>query len=129
MSNVKPRCFRVVSCSISELLKNKEGWEDEYQEFFFFEKITSFACLVGSGLKDMFQLKVKSRIFTKLLFSSEAETLAVFTTKKRKVSSANSLTLVVRPRTEPCATPAVTDFQTEDWPLKQPVDICCLKTI
>ena len=71
--------------------------KDEYQEFFFFEKITSFACLVGSGLNDIFELKTQSRIFTKSLFSLEAETLALFTTEKRGVSSANSLTLVVRP--------------------------------
>ena len=64
----------------------------------FFEKITSFTCLVGSGLNDIFQLKAQSCIFTKSLFSLEAETLALFTTEKSKVSSANSLTLVVRPR-------------------------------
>ena len=64
----------------------------------FFEKITSFACLVGFGLNDIFQLKDPSRIFIKSLFSLEAETLVLFTTEKRQVSSANSLTLVVRPR-------------------------------
>ena len=66
--------------------------------FFFFEKITSFACLAGSGLSDIFQLKAQSRIFTQPFFSLEAETLALFTTEKREVSSANSLTLIVRPR-------------------------------
>ena len=33
------------------------------------------------------------------------------------------------PRTEPCGTLAVTDFQNKDWPLRTPIDICCLKTI
>ena len=72
--------------------------KNEYQEFFFFEKITSFACLVGSGLNDIFQLKAQSRILTKSLVSLEGETLVLLTTEKREVSSANSLTLVVRPR-------------------------------
>ena len=96
--------------------------------FFFFEKITSFACLVGYGLNDIFQMKAQSRIFTKSLFSLEAEIVALHTTENREASSANSLTLVVKPkgkslmsmrknnvpRTEPCGTPVVTDFQTED---------------
>ena len=52
--------------------------------FFFFEKVTSFA-------------KARSCVFSKSLLSLEAERLALFTTEKREVSSANSLTLVVRP--------------------------------
>ena len=74
-----------MSCSISELLKNKEGWVPGTT---FFEKITSSACLVGYGLNDIFQLKAQSRIFTKSLFSLETETLALFTTEKKVVSSA-----------------------------------------
>ena len=31
------------------------------------------------------------------------------------------------PRTDPCGTPALTDFHHEDWPLEKPVDIRCLK--
>ena len=65
---------------------------------FFFEEITSFVCLVGSGLNDIFQLKAQSRVLTKSLVSLEGETLVLLTTEKREVSSANSLTLVVRPR-------------------------------
>ena len=59
-----------LSWSISELLKNKEGWAPG---IIFFEKITSFACVVESGLNDIFQLKAQSRIFTKSLFSLEVE--------------------------------------------------------
>ena len=59
---------------------------------FFFEKITTFVCLVGSGLNDIFQLKTQSRIFTKSLLTLQAETLALFTTEKREVSSANNFT-------------------------------------
>ena len=65
----------------------------------FFKKNTaSFFCLVGSGLNDIFQLKAQSPVSTKLLFSLEAESLSLFTTEKREVSSGNSSTLVVRPR-------------------------------
>ena len=51
--------------------------------------------------REILQMKAQSRIFTKSLFSLEAETLASFTTGNREVSSANSLTLVVRPRRRP----------------------------
>ena len=57
-----------------------------------------FTCLVGSGLNNIFHLQAQCHIFTKWLFSLEAETLALFTTEKREVSSANSLPLVVRPK-------------------------------
>ena len=63
---------------------------------FFFKKITFFACLVESGLNDIFQSKAQAHIFTNSLFSLEAERLALFITEKREVSSANSLTLVAR---------------------------------
>ena len=59
---------------------------------------TSFTCLVGSGLNNIFQLKAQSRIFTKSIFRLEAETLALLTSEKRELSSANNLTSVVRPR-------------------------------
>ena len=51
---------------------------------FFFKKIISFICLVGSGLNDIIQLKAQSRIFTKSLFSLEAETLAYLQLRKVK---------------------------------------------
>ena len=66
--------------------------KDEYQEFFYL-KNNFFRLFTRTGLNDIFQLKAQSRIFTKSLFSLKAETLALFTTKKREVSSANSLTL------------------------------------
>ena len=75
-----------------------ELWNNEYKEFFFFvEKAASFTCLVGSVLNGIFQLKSQSRIFIKSLFRLETETLTLFTTEKREVSSANSLTSVLRP--------------------------------
>ena len=65
---------------------------------YFFEKTTSFASLVGPGSNDIFQLKAQSRSFTKSQFRLEEETLALFTTEKREVSSANNLASVVRPK-------------------------------
>ena len=67
------------------------------KNFFFVEKAASFTCLVGSVLNGIFQLKSQSRIFIKSLFRLETETLTLFTTEKRGVSSANSLTSVLRP--------------------------------
>ena len=61
--------------------------------FLFKKKITCLVCLVGSDLNEIFQLKAQSCIFTKSLFSLEAEAQALFAT----VSSANNFTSVVRP--------------------------------
>ena len=55
---------------------------------YFFERTTFFACLVGSGLNDIFQVKAPFSIFIKSLFRLEAETLASFTAEKREVSYA-----------------------------------------
>ena len=75
------------------------------------------------------------------MFRLEAETLALFATEKREISSVNNLISVVRPRgrslsktnrpkTEHCGTPAGTDFQTEDDCWEQLVDMMiCLKAI
>ena len=41
--------------------------------FFFFEKTTSFPCLVGSELNYIFQLKAQSRIFTRSLLRLDTD--------------------------------------------------------
>ena len=51
----------------------------------FVEKISSCACLVQSGLSDIFKCKVLSSVFSKVIISSSAE--------KSEVSSAKSFTL------------------------------------
>ena len=76
--------YGVLASWIKELLKDKEGLVPG------FEKITSFACLVRPGLKHVFQWKAKFCNFIKPLFSLEAETLALFTTETRGISSANN---------------------------------------
>ena len=43
------------------------------QGFFFFEKTTSFPCLVGSELNYIFQLKAQSRIFTRSLLRLDTD--------------------------------------------------------
>ena len=55
------------------------------------EKISSSACLVGSGLKLIFHWNVHSRIFFKSLFRSIFEASKFLTAEKSEVSSANSL--------------------------------------
>ena len=94
--NIKPRCHWVGACSISELLKYKERW---VPGIIFFWKISFFVCLGGSILNKIFQFKSQSCIFQ--LLTLEAETMALFRTEKREVSSTNNLTLVVRPEGRP----------------------------
>ena len=50
----------------------------KYKNFFVavVEKTISSACLVGSGLKDVFQWKSQARVFTQSLHELEVETLA-----------------------------------------------------
>ena len=48
-----PKCFWDVVCWTVELLNKRDGW---YTLFIFREKITSWSCLNGSGLKDIFHL-------------------------------------------------------------------------
>ena len=71
-----------MSCSINGWLKNKEGW---VQGIICFGKTTSFACLLGSALKNIFQLKAQSRIFTKSLFRLEVENIIY--NQEKEVSS------------------------------------------
>ena len=68
------------------------------RNFFIVEKATS--CLFSRvRVKQHFPIESPiSLIFMKSIFRLEAETLVLFATEKREVSSANSLTAVVRPR-------------------------------
>ena len=72
------------------LLKSIFGWDDLV---IFLENTTSWACLLRSGLKDIFHLKAHSDIFCRSLFSSFAEMLLSFTTENSDVSSAKSFTV------------------------------------
>ena len=81
--------------SISELLENKEGW---VPVMICFWKNKLFHLFSKIWVKQHFSIESTVSYFTKSLLSLEAETMALFTTEKREVSSANDLTLLVRPR-------------------------------
>ena len=57
----------------------------------FLEKIISCACLVRSGLNDIFHWYAQSCIFNRSLLSVEAEVFTQFTMLNKEVSSAESL--------------------------------------
>ena len=69
------------------LLKTRSGCTDLAC---FLENITSRACLLISGLNDIFHLCAHSDIFCRSLFNTSAEVLLLCTTENRKASSAKS---------------------------------------
>ena len=79
LSNISPRCFRDRQVLTSALLKVKGR---EYLLSAFFEKITSCACLFGSGLNCIFHWKAQSLTFCKSLFSSSCEVSLLKTLEK-----------------------------------------------
>ena len=131
-SSFIPKCFWVFTFSSTRLLKYKSGC---FEECDCLEKITSWAYLVGSGLKTIFHCSVHSRIFLKSLFS----TLFRLVSKRwqisenKEISSANSFTLLFKlsfgslintwkskgPNIEPCGTPARIVSQSHLWPLSK----------
>ena len=70
------------------LLNIKSGW---LGFLILGEKITSWACLEGSGLKPIFHWYGQLLIFNKSLFKTFADEVISQTTEKREVSSAKSL--------------------------------------
>ena len=68
-SSLSPKCFWIFTFSTTRLLKNKSGCFGEYD---YLEKITSWACLVVSGLKAIFHCSAHSPFFLKSLFSTFA---------------------------------------------------------
>ena len=113
-----------------------EGW----QVFWILrEKITSWACLLGSGLKLIFHWNAQLLILLKSLFKWLAEILTFCTMEKRDVSSTKSLSVVDRssdrslmqiknnsgPSMEPWGTPASIVTQGEAYPFK--TTLCFLK--
>ena len=83
------------------------------------EKITSYACLLGSGLKVIFHLLAQAFILLKSLFRLDADKFIFSTAGKSETWSAKSLKFVVwpsersliyiknnkGPRIDPCGTP------------------------
>ena len=111
------------------LLKFNDGW---FGLLSFLEKITSCACLLGSGLKLIFHWNAHLFIFFRSSFKFFADKVISWTTENREVSSANSLGFEIRlskrslvnirrkrgPRIYPWGTPALTIAHEEFWPFK-----------
>ena len=72
---------------VAATLSTNEEW---YISFVLRIKITSWACLVWSGLKFIFVWKARLFSFSKSLLWSFAGVWVSFTTEKKEVSSANS---------------------------------------
>ena len=87
--NVTPRCFWEEICKTLLLLKSKDGCGI----FFILRlKITSWDCLLGSGLQLFFHWKAHLLIFFWSSFNSLPEAFTSWTTENNEVSSAKSFT-------------------------------------
>ena len=109
--------------------KINEGW-DEF--WILWEKITSWACFLGSGWKLIFHWKAQLFILFKSSFKLFADKSLSNITEKRVASSTNSLGCETRfsdksfiyiqkssgPRIEPRGTPASTLTHVEFWPFR-----------
>ena len=129
LSNISPWCFWDWQVVTSVLLKIKGR---ELLLSAFLEKITSCACLFGSGLNCIFHWKAQSLTFCKSLFSSSCEVSLLKTWEKRNMSSVKILQAdwmlsgksfmyikkISGPRTDPWGTPDLTSSKVEIWPLR-----------
>ena len=85
-----PKCFWDDICWTVELLNKRGGC---YSLFIFREKISSWACLDGSGLKYIFHSLALRLTLSRSLFSFCEVLIGSQTTKNIEVSSAKSFTL------------------------------------
>ena len=111
------------------LLKFNDGW---FGLLSFLEKITSCACLLGSGLKLIFHWNAHLFIFFRSSFKFFADKVISWTTEKKEASSANSLGFETKlserslinikekrgTRIDPWGTPALTLTHEEYWPFQ-----------
>ena len=87
-SNVTTRCFwEKVWETLLLLFKTKSEWVDLFDWWL---KMTSWACLLESGLKLIFHWKAQSSTYFKSSFNSLAEVFTSWTTDNNDVSSAKS---------------------------------------
>ena len=82
------KCFWVIDCDIMLLLKINEGWDDFW---ILREKITSWDCLLGCGLRLVFHWKAQLFILFKSSFKLFADKSLSNITEKRDVTSGKSL--------------------------------------
>ena len=107
--------------------------------FNFLIKMTSWACLLGPGLKMISHWKAQSLIFFKLLFSSFAEEVTSCVTENGDASSANNfplkdrspdkLLMYIKNNNGPKMEPAVTFHHSDVWPLRRTVCFISLKKL
>ena len=124
-----PKCLWVEQVTTFALLNVTER---EFSLFDFFEKYTSWACLLGSGLKWIFHWMAQLLITCKSLFVSLCDLYLSETCVKRDMSPAKILQVYRMfcgkslmymsnkrgPRTEPCGTSDLINYQEEIWPLR-----------
>ena len=84
------KCFWGDICWTVELLNKRGGW---YILSILREKITSWACLDESGLKDIFHLLAQRLTLSRSLFSFYEVLIGSRTTENIEVSSVKSFTL------------------------------------
>ena len=107
--------------------------------FNFLIKMTSWACLLGPGLKMISHWKAQSLIFFKLLFSSFAEEVTSCVTENGDASSANNfplkdrspdkLLMYIKNNNGPKMEPAVTFHHSDVWPLRRTVCFISIKKL
>ena len=93
VSNTIPRWFWEEDDLTKLWLKSNSG---SLILLIFLLKITSWACLLGSGLKFSFYRKAQSLLILKSLLKSVVVELISWTTEKREVSSANNFGFEVK---------------------------------
>ena len=86
--------LRICLRNVFFIKKQHRIWHFTYS---FLLNKTSWACLLGSVLKLIFQWNARLLILLKCSLSSFAEVLISWTTEKKGVSSTNSLTKEVKP--------------------------------
>ena len=106
---------------------------------YFFLLIFIFcACLLGSGLKLIFNWKAQSLLNSRSVLISLAEALTSWTTENKEMSSANNFCSLLRsfdqsliyiannrgPRVEPWGTPTRVSTQNENLPFKITLCFC-----
>ena len=100
------------------LFKGSSDWNKLFWSFL--ENITSWACVLRSGLKFIFHWIVQFLILFRSLFKLIADVFTLWTIEKSEVSTAKSLTFIVKSSD----TPALILVHEEYWSFKQ---LCFLK--
>ena len=127
VSKTIPRSLWFVDWMTTVLLKFDDGW---FGLLSFLEKISSCACLLGSGLKLIFHWNSHLFIFFRSSFKFFADNVISWTTENREISSALGFEIKLSERSlinikkkrgtimDPWGTPALTLVHGEYWPFQ-----------